>query len=808
MQRVLLVSDAQHSAFATYFAGVLRRTGRAVSVFDTDSSLRNTIAFAAKASTCVWLVSSETTTLPAYRKLRRLIHKRGLRLIPVLVDAGAIATVANGHYLDATNHPKQAIRQTLRVLRQLHPSPHGPPISIWNRAALVMMVAVVLTFLLAFLALVLRPGNHEQPLPTRVRLALDPTAVVSGPVEADRGPVHQAVAQQHTATVPPTLMSVSHSVTVSPEPESTEMVGPLSESTDEATPDTSSTPDSLLIADFSVVPSYGDAPLLVSIENKSSGTIESFEWDFNGDGVVDSTGADPGSTVFSTPGFYAMSLTVRDALGRSAQSQILVEVFQEDTGPNPVLVSGPYFASFLASPTTGQAPLTVTFINRSEGTNLGFLWDFNGDLMADSTSASPPGYTYAQPGTYQANLTVTGANGTHDVAQTVITVYSNAPEDDVVPIYDEDSQASFTVSSQTGVAPLRVEVSNQSAGVNNLYEWDFDGDGRPDSAAEDPPSFTYQEPGSYPLTLTVRGYDRYGLVKQTQAQITVVVSPPEEVGDDHDDEDEDFGDSDLLADFVVDLVQGPAPLTVNFFNYSEGAISGFTWDFDDDGVVDSTDADPMPFTYTTPGTYEATLMIGDGISSDSTSIVITVLESETPTVSATSTWTATPTATLTWTPTLSLTPSATLTLTPTLSLTPSAKFSLTPTPSLTPSATFTETPTATATQFATLTETPTETNTATDPPTETATVTEIPSETPTLTETVTETPSQTATMAPSETPSPTFTLTATETATPIPTATFTETPLPPDTPAETPTLTVTPSPTLTATPTETDAPEP
>src|SRR5262249_4365293 len=46
-----------------------------------------------------------------------------------------------------------------------------------------------------------------------------------------------------------------------------------------------------------------------------------------------------------------------------------------------------------------------------------------------------------------------------------------------------------------------------------------------------------------------------------------------------------------VADFPATPVSGEAPLTVNFTNASTGATS-YSWDFNNDGTADSTDAAP------------------------------------------------------------------------------------------------------------------------------------------------------------------------------------------------------------------------
>jgi M6 family metalloprotease-like protein len=68
-------------------------------------------------------------------------------------------------------------------------------------------------------------------------------------------------------------------------------------------------------------------------------------------------------------------------------------------------------ANFTTNRTTGTPPLAVQFTDTSSGTGIeAWAWDFNNDTIIDSTSRNPA-YTYASPGTYSVNLTVTGTGG-------------------------------------------------------------------------------------------------------------------------------------------------------------------------------------------------------------------------------------------------------------------------------------------------------------------------------------------------------------------------------------------------------------
>ncbi|MBN2082639.1 PKD domain-containing protein [bacterium] len=118
----------------------------------------------------------------------------------------------------------------------------------------------------------------------------------------------------------------------------------------------------------------------------------------------------------------------RDATGQETN----LVYFEIDTNEPPV-------ASFTADPLTGNAPLTVTFDasesadpDNSSGMGIQWLeWDFDGDGAFDLKQHcfySVTGWTYHQPGTYDATLKVTDYEGGTDEAVVQIEVLGN-PED-------------------------------------------------------------------------------------------------------------------------------------------------------------------------------------------------------------------------------------------------------------------------------------------------------------------------------------------------------------------------------------------
>ena len=84
-----------------------------------------------------------------------------------------------------------------------------------------------------------------------------------------------------------------------------------------------------------------------------------------------------------------------------------------------------------ATPTTGSAPLTVTFDGSTssdpEGTTLSYAWDLDGDGAYDDAAGAVATFTYTGSGTRTATLRVTDAGGASDTDTVTINVGNTAP---------------------------------------------------------------------------------------------------------------------------------------------------------------------------------------------------------------------------------------------------------------------------------------------------------------------------------------------------------------------------------------------
>ncbi|MCA8960023.1 MAG: S8 family serine peptidase, partial [Planctomycetes bacterium] len=144
------------------------------------------------------------------------------------------------------------------------------------------------------------------------------------------------------------------------------ITGDVSEGTGPAAP----------VAEFTGTPTSGTTPLTVSFTDLSTGSISGWSWSF-GDGGT-STASSPSHT-YTVAGTYTVSLTVNGPGGSDTRTRVSYISVSDPVAP-PV-------AEFVGSPTSGTAPLTVSFTDQSTGSISSRSWSF-GD-GGTSTAASP-----------------------------------------------------------------------------------------------------------------------------------------------------------------------------------------------------------------------------------------------------------------------------------------------------------------------------------------------------------------------------------------------------------------------------------
>jgi PKD repeat protein/sugar lactone lactonase YvrE len=327
------------------------------------------------------------------------------------------------------------------------------------------------------------------------------------------------------------------------------------------------------IADFIASPTSGDSPLAVQFEDKSSGNVSQWLWDF---GDNQTSHEQHPEHVYQTSKSYSVQLTVAGPGGQNSKKRINYIAVNQ---PLPPLI-----ASFSASPRTGTAPLDVIFSDESTGRITQWLWDFGDGSFGYQPVVT---HTYLQPGVYSVRLTVSNNKQTD----------THTIKDDIQVAWPKPT-AQFSLTASAGNFPLTVHFINESTGNINRYVWSF-GDGQTDTAEN--PFHIYETPGDYTVMLTAFGPGGVDTFRQRNA-VTVTWPQPE-------------------ANFSVIPDTGVAPLTVKMIDRSvclmDGQITSWQWIFGDGGTAFKQDC---AYTYALPGQYYITLVVSGPGGTDSKTI--------------------------------------------------------------------------------------------------------------------------------------------------------------------------------------------
>ncbi|MCK5247909.1 PKD domain-containing protein, partial [Candidatus Bipolaricaulota bacterium] len=330
------------------------------------------------------------------------------------------------------------------------------------------------------------------------------------------------------------------------------------------------------------------------------GLIEAFAWDFDEDGTTDST-APFAEYTFATAGLYNVTLTVTDNDGNSDSITLAIDVASPVSEPAGVIPPVADFAYLPAQPDAGAIILfNATLSSDLDGQIVTYAWDFDADGETDSTAAIID-YSFAEDGVYDVSLTVTDESAATDTLTRQVIVgtgASDTPATLLPPIAAFDYSPANPQSGSLVV--FNGTLSTDPDGQIAAYAWDFNGDGLVDSSAAIA-EYTFALEGTVNVSLTVT--DNSGSTDTLTLQIPVAVTdtqpstslPP-------------------LSDFEYSPSTPRAGMQVLFNGLLssdiDGEIVAYAWDFDDDGVIDSTEG----FTETvfpTAGTFNVTLTVTD-----------------------------------------------------------------------------------------------------------------------------------------------------------------------------------------------------
>ena len=190
-----------------------------------------------------------------------------------------------------------------------------------------------------------------------------------------------------------------------------------------------------------------------------------------------------------------------------------------------------------------------------------------------------PSHTYAGDGTYDVELTATNECGSVTTTETITIV--------TAPV------GGFNANVTSGCAPLTVNFDDDSSDNVTSWSWSFPG-GTPSSSTVPNPSVTYDNAGTYNVTLEVT--NAAGSSTVTETNYVVVNTTP-------------------TAGFSSSV----STTVVTFTNTSDNATS-YSWDFGDGNS--STSMSPS-HTYAGDGTYDVELTATNECGSVTTCLLYT-----------------------------------------------------------------------------------------------------------------------------------------------------------------------------------------
>ena len=336
------------------------------------------------------------------------------------------------------------------------------------------------------------------------------------------------------------------------------------------------------VASFSTSSTTGIAPLSVTFTDKSTGSPTTWSWSFG-----DNSATSPQQNLvhtFTEAGVYTVTLTASNINGTSSTSTQIV------VSPKPVIP----VASFSTSSTTGIAPLSVTFTDKSTGSPTTWSWNF-GDNSAISAQKNTI-HTFAAAGVYTITLTASNINGTSSTSTQI--VVSPKP---VIPI------ASFDASTTSGTTTNPIAFTDASTNIPTSWSWNF-GDGT--TATTQNVSHRFTKAGKYTVSLTVKNVA--GSAKATK---TVTISTPKVP----------------VASFKTSTTAGTTTNPITFTDTSTNIPTSWSWNFGD-GTTATTQN--VSHRFTKAGKYTVSLTVKNVAGSAKATKTVTISTPKVPVASA------------------------------------------------------------------------------------------------------------------------------------------------------------------------------
>lgn len=318
---------------------------------------------------------------------------------------------------------------------------------------------------------------------------------------------------------------------------------------------------------FLAFPESGCTDLVVEFQDISENFPNEWQWEFPGGQPSNSTEQNPVIT-YSEVGVYDVTLEVFNPAGSSEiTEQGLISV-------NDIPI--PEFSYSIDK-------LEVTFTNLTQRGN-NYFWSFgDGNFSTDVN----PVHTFSEGGVYQVSLEADNECGADFFSLTIEII--DAPT------------ADFEVDIDSGCAPHEIGLVNHSSSNAEEFYWQFPG-GIPSESFQVNPTVTYNQPGTYDITLIAINSSGADTITIENA-VTVLDTP--------------------IAAFELIVLEDTLFTTNNSFYAVENL-----WDFGDSNSSSSNE--PIHI-YENDGLYEVILVVSNSCGSDT---IMEFIEVATPPVAA------------------------------------------------------------------------------------------------------------------------------------------------------------------------------
>ncbi len=389
-------------------------------------------------------------------------------------------------------------------------------------------------------------------------------------------------------------------------------------------------------ADFLADTVTGTKPLEINftdLSKKGSKAIRKWSWDFDNDGTIDSYDQNPTWT-YNDVGVYSVSLIVSDGTNPDTLTKTdYINVKDIDPNTRILLRSNDYFevwglTSEDAAADTIIKVLTANYNRIADSLNVQLseviVVDVYRDLLTFHTAIGwpdAPDWVIGNASDSTINLVSPYNPGPVHSFNSIISAITHELVHCFVHKLAEDVYVSKWINEGSATY-----LSYQTPKEYDICNYINKNNGKIPTLAELNNGGTFGDIGGYSFSYTIVEY----IVTQlggsdTLSQFLASGMDYSILGFENELEFQDEWNQyiyinyrcdycDIHAAFLADTVSGKGPLEINFSDYSvqgSTAITQWSWDFDNDGTIDSYDQNPI-WTYNEKGTYSVSLKVGDG----------------------------------------------------------------------------------------------------------------------------------------------------------------------------------------------------